>query len=312
MDLNTISTAGKFFLAITAELVVLFIAISFLVGLIQQLVPEETVGRILSRSLKGWRGNILGALFGALTPFCSCSTIPVLVGLLNGGAPFGSSMSFLIASPILNPVIIGLLLALLGLKVTTVYAVFSFMAAVVTGALWERMGLAREVKRVKILGGKRAQEQAEEAVAGEKAETCVGVIRRKLECALRQAAVLFRQVLPYLLIGAAIGSFIYGWVPRELVVRLAGEGNPLAVPIAAVIGVPLYIRAETVIPISSVLVDKGMSIGTVMALVLGGAGASIPEVLLLNAIFRKRLVVAFVITIFVVATVAGYLFNMLL
>lgn len=312
MDLNTLSTAGKFFLTITAELVVLFIVISFFVGLIQQFVPEETVGRVLSRSLRGWRGNILGALFGALTPFCSCSTIPVLVGLLNGGAPFGSAMSFLIASPILNPVIIGLFLALLGMKVTVVYGAFSFATAVLTGALWERIGLAKEVKRVRVLGGKRAPKAGEGAKAGEEAATRPGIIRHKLESALTQAAGLFRQVLPYLVLGAAIGSFIYGWVPRELVVQLAGGNNPLAVPLAAIIGVPLYIRAETIIPISSVLIDKGMGLGTVIALVLGGAGASIPEVLLLNSIFRRRLVIVFVVTIFVAATMAGYLFNLLL
>lgn len=306
MDLNTLSTAGKFFLTITAELVVLFIVISFFVGLIQQFVPEETVGRVLSRSLRGWRGNILGALFGALTPFCSCSTIPVLVGLLNGGAPFGSAMSFLIASPILNPVIIGLFLALLGMKVTVVYGAFSFATAVLTGALWERIGLAKEVKRVRVLGGKRAPK------AGEEAATRPGLMRHRLESALTQAAGLFGQVLPYLVLGTAIGSFIYGWVPRELVVRLAGGINPLAVPLAAIIGVPLYIRAETIIPVSSVLIDKGMGLGTVIALVLGGAGASIPEVLLLNSIFRRRLVIAFVITIFVAATMAGYLFSLLL
>lgn len=306
VDLNTLSAAGRFFLTITGELVVLFIAISFFVGLIQQFIPDETVRRVLSGSLRGWGGNILGALFGALTPFCSCSTIPILVGLLNGGAPFGSAMSFLIASPILNPVIIGLLLALFGTKVTVVYGVFSFATAVVTGAIWECMGLAKEVKRVRVLGDKHMPTVDKEVAAH------AGLIRHKLGSALTQATGLFRQVLPYLILGAAIGSFIYGWVPRELVVRLAGGKNPLAVPAAAAIGVPMYIRAETIIPISSVLIDKGMSLGTVIALVLGGAGASIPEVLLLNAIFRKRLVTAFMITIFLAATMAGYLFNLLL
>ncbi|HHY33060.1 MAG TPA: hypothetical protein GX515_08635 [Firmicutes bacterium] len=194
----------------------------------------------------------------------------------------------------------------MGIKATTLYGAFSLVTAAFTGALWERLGLVKEVKRVRVLGGKHA------SVAREEAATRAELIRRKLGSAFTQAVGLFRQVLPYLILGAAVGSFIYGWVPRELVVRLAGGKNPLAVPIAAAIGVPLYIRAETIIPISSVLIDKGMSLGTVVALILGGAGASIPEVLLLNSIFRRRLVIAFVITIFSAATIAGYLFNWLL
>jgi len=125
------------------------------------------------------------------------------------------------------------------------------------------------------------------------------------------AVSLFRQVFPYLLLGAGIGAFIYGFVPGDLIVSLAGPENPLAIPVAVVIGVPMYIRAETLIPVSAVLLEKGMGIGAVMALIIGGAGASIPEVTLLSAIFERRLVAAFVATVLTVAVLAGVLFQVL-
>ncbi|NPV27554.1 MAG: permease [Firmicutes bacterium] len=304
-ELNNLVSAGKYFVLITGELLILFIGISFLVALLQEFVSEKTVRQVLTRPKK-WLGNILGAVLGAATPFCSCSTIPVLVGLLNGGAPFGASMSFLVASPLLNPVILALFLSMMGWKITLVYAVMTFIAAVLIGALWERLGLASEYKMVGIQS------------------TCcccsTGVISLedlpltnidKVKRAGSQTCTLFRQVLPYLIIGAGIGAFIYGFVPEQFIIKVAGPGNRVAIPIAAIIGVPMYIRVETMIPIASVLMSKGMSLGAVMALIIGGAGASIPEVTLLASIFKPRLVAAFVITILAVAIFSGYIFQVL-
>jgi uncharacterized membrane protein YraQ (UPF0718 family) len=304
--LNNLAEAGRFFLVIAGELVLLFIGVTFLVGLLQEFIPPETIQRILTRQKK-FVGNIIGAGLGALTPFCSSSTIPILVGLLNGGAPFGASMSFLIASPLLNPVILGLFLSLLGIKVTAVYVGITFIAAVITGLLWERLGLADQYKNVVIRRGCCSAEGMEEI-----ADTAEPVtLNIKFKRAGEMAWSLFRQVFPYLMLGAAIGAFIYSFVPESLIIKLAGPGNPLAVPVAALIGVPMYIRAETIIPISAVLIGKGMSIGAVMALVIGGAGASIPEIIILASIFRRKLVAAFVITILAVAILAGFFFNLL-
>lgn len=229
------------------------------------------------------------------------------MGLLNAGTPFGAAMSFLVASPLLNPVIIALFLSLLGLKVTAIYAVITFIAAVFTGMLWEKLGLADQYKKVYIPmagGGMEVLDLSWEP------EPDTWQIKMKRAGAASWS--LFRQVFLYLLLGAAIGSFIYGFVPDELIIKWAGPGNPLAVLVAALIGIPMYIRAETIIPISAVLIGKGMSIGAVIALIIGGAGASIPEVIILASIFRRKLITAFVITILVVAMMAGYFFNWLL
>lgn len=298
--INDLLTAGQFFLIITVELVVLFIGISFLVGLIREYVPEEKIRNVLSSKHRGV-GNIFGAFFGALTPFCSCSTIPILVGLLDVGVPFGIAYSFLIASPLLNPVIFFLILALFGVVPTLIYAAITFSIAVISGILLERFGYARFVKAVTLEKGCCCD--------GEDARNSVH--KTRFSRALTFALTLFRQVVPYLILGAAIGAFIYGFIPEELIVAVAGPDNPLAIPVAAVIGVPMYIRAETIIPISAVLLEKGMGIGAVMALIIGGAGASIPEVTLLTSIFEKRLVAAFVFTVLGVAVLAGVLFQIL-
>ncbi|MBC7341161.1 MAG: permease [Clostridia bacterium] len=294
MGINSLQQSLHFFVTIMAELAALFIGISFLVELLRQFIPEATVRRALSS--RGGQGNLLGAAFGALTPFCSCSTIPIMVGLLNAGAPFGATISFLVASPLLNPVILGLFWAMLGWRVTVTYALLCFALAVASGAIWEKLGLAAYVKRVRVLGGQNLQEQSHH----------LGV---RLIRALSGSWQQFLGVLPYLLVGVAIGAVVYGFVPANWIAGVAGPQNPLAIPVAAAIGVPLYIRVETMIPISMVLLEKGMSLGAIMALIIGGAGASIPEVSLLASIFKPRLVAAFVLTILAVATLAGYTFN---
>lgn len=301
MQFNNLVVAARFFLVIAGELAVLFVAVSFLIGLLQQYVPEEKIRRVLGGTRHRLINNILGAGFGALTPFCSCSTIPITLGLINGGAQFGSAMSFLIASPLLNPVIISLLVIMLGLKTTVIYVSIIFPAAVLTGYVWEKMGLEKEVKNVMV---QRGCCDTETAATGQFKYT-------RLASAFSGAWSLFIGMLPWLLVGAAIGAFIYGFIPEDLVVKIAGPGNPLAIPLAALVGIPMYVRAETMLPISNVLLSKGMGIGAVMALLIGGSGASIPELSLLTAIFKKKLVAAFIITVLFWATFAGFLFTLL-
>jgi len=298
MDLlSTLITAGQFFVVIAGELILLFVGITFLVGLLQAYIPEERIRGVLAGKRQGV-GNVIGAGFGALTPFCSCSTIPILIGLLDVGIPFGVCMSFLLASPLLNPVILSLLVALIGVVPTAVYATVTFTAAAGIGWLLGRLGYERYVKDVVVEGRPEPCD-------------CARGHGTRIRGAFSFAVSLFRQVFPYLLLGAGIGAFIYGFVPGDLIVSLAGPDNPLAIPVAAIIGVPMYIRAETLIPVSAVLLEKGMGIGAVMALIIGGAGASIPEVTLLAAIFERRLVAAFVATILTVAVLAGVIFQVL-
>lgn len=294
--MNALSTSLMFFGLILAELTALFLGISTLVALVFEYLPENKLERWLQH--RGLLGNCLGALLGAITPFCSCSTIPMTVGLLRAGAPFGATMSFVLASPLLNPIILGMLLVLTSPRAALTYGVVTFVMSVVAGAVVERLGLSVDVKNVRVTG-----EQVE--------RPRLPRFRDRLRRAFTDAWSDFRGILAFLLVGVAVGAVIYGYVPDDLVVRLAGPQNPLAIPVAALIGVPLYIRAETVIPIGLALTGKGMSLGAVIALIIGGAGMSIPEMSMLAGIFRVRLVAVFVAVVFTTAVCAGLLFNLL-
>lgn len=280
----------KNFIVLFLELTALFIVISFLVSLLQQIVTEEKIKSILQRGNKA-TSYISGTLLGSLTPFCSCSTIPILAGLLGSGAPFGPSISFLIASPLLNPVIVILLWKLLGLKITAFYVVAMFLFALIAGITFNTLNLETHLRNVRIRSSQNEENQNDP----------------KWILALKDAWNFFYLVLPYLVIGVLIGAIIHDFIPAEFITFIAGDEHPFAIPIAAIIGIPMYIRVETMIPISEALVSKGMSMGAVIALIIGGAGASLPEVLLLNKLFKPRLLMAFIIAILLGATVTGYI-----
>jgi len=294
--MNSLWMSVRFFGLILTELVVLFLGISTLVGLVFQYVSDEKLRRWLSR--RGLLGNFLAAALGAVTPFCSCSTIPMTVGLLRAKVPFGATMSFVLASPLLNPIILAMLLALLGWKACVVYGVVTFLMAMACGAVLQGLGMARDVRNVRVSGGH--QEEAKLPTFG-----------KKISRAFAGAWNDFRGVLVYLVIGVAIGAAIYGYLPGDFVVQVAGPQNPLAIPVAAIIGIPLYVRAETVIPIAVALTQKGMSLGAVIALVVGGAGMSIPEMSMLAGIFKARIVTVFVAVVFSTAVLAGFIFNLI-
>ena len=301
---NLLSVGGTF-LYLFGELFALFIAISFLVALLQIWVSKDRIKRLLTRPHKV-ENAILGALLGSVTPFCSCSTIPVLVGLFKSGAPFSGAISFLMTSPILNPAIIALLLVFFGPLPTVVYALITFVFAICVGLLLDKLGFSRYVKNVNVSGGCGCEDITWEKLEG----TFWQKQWQACKYAVKDAIGLFKGVIGWLLLGAGIGAFIYGFVPTELLENFAGADNLWAIPLAAVIGIPMYIRVETMIPIAGILMDKGVSTGIVIALILGGAGASIPEVSLLNSIFKKQMVVTFVLCIFLVAVGTGFAFTL--
>lgn len=302
--MNTLIDTLRYFVLITIEPIALFVFISALVEIILMYVPEEKIRRRLSGT--GVFGNIVAAGFGALTPFCACSTIPMTVGFLNAGVPFGSTMSFLIASPLLNPIILGMLGAMVGIKAMVAYFVIAFLCSILFGFLLEKIGAQKYVKNVRL----------------KPASCCAGsheVVDKhslpfpsKLKVAFAGAWDSLRPIMGYLLVGVALGAGIYGYMPQDFVMKIAGPDNPFAIPVAAVLGIPLYIRAETAIPIGLALMGKGMSIGAVISLIIGGAGMAIPEMTMLASIFKKQLVAMIVLVIFLTAVVSGYLFNILL
>ena len=297
--MNSLTDAAKYFAVILAELAVLFLSISTVVALMLVHIPKERIRDWMSK--KGILANIIGAFAGALTPFCACSTIPLTLGFLKAGITFGSVMSFLIASPLLNPIILAMLVALMGWRVSAIYFITVFLGAIVFGLILEGTGGQKLVKNVRIKEG-----------VDRNIEEVPGTFNAKLQMSFSLAWRDFRSVLPYQVVGVAVGAAIYGYLPQDLVLKYAGPDRFLAVPIAAVIGVPLYIRAESLIAMGVALMHKGMSVGAVIALVIGGAGMAIPEMSMLASIFHRRLVFAIVAVIFLTAVIAGYTFNVVL
>jgi uncharacterized membrane protein YraQ (UPF0718 family) len=342
MDFQTLipmlAEAGRFFAFAFAELMVLFVGISFLVGVINEYISPEKVEKVLSD--KKGHGYFVGAGLGALTPFCSCSTIPITVGLLKAGAGFGPTMSFLFASPLVNPVLIGLFLAAFGLKTTSVYSAMALLMSIGVGYTLKALGLEKHIRKDAIgevtevaCGCQPANPTAQlsstgelpmlqagvtpemEALPSANAACCATatapVASNRWARVFREAINQFKTFIPYILLGVSIGAVFHGFVPDVFVMRYAGPENPLAVPVAAVIGVPLYVRASTMVPVAMSLMGKGMSLGAVIALVIGGAGASIPEVVMLKRIFRFPILAAFLVSVFGMAISAGYVLNLL-
>ncbi|MFQ1825967.1 permease [Aeromonas veronii] len=351
--LTMLTDAAQMFLFLAVELSVLFLVISAGVSLIRQKIPDEKIQRMLGA--RHGKGYLLSALLGAVTPFCSCSTIPMLRGLLSAKAGFGPTLTFLFISPLLNPIIVGLMWATFGWKVTLLYAVIAASVSVMASMLLDRLGFERHVidpkeatpscgsdcgpatrattqtncndnqrgtiRAIKQLKGTACcpapqPEMAEQATLpccsdGTAALTRAPLLPTAWVKARIDAWQQFKAVLPFLLLGVLIGSFIYGFIPAEWIAAHAGADNPLAIPFSAIVGIPLYIRAEAVIPLASVLLGKGMGMGAVMALIIGSAGASLTEVILLKSMFRTPMIAAFLTVILGMAILIGYLTQLL-
>lgn len=282
-----------------AELTVLFIGISTIIALVFMYIPQDKLKKWMEG--KGIWGNIMGVLFGAVTPFCACSTVPMTLGFLQAGVPFGTVMSFVIASPLMDPLVFILLGTFMGWKVAVGFLILTSVFAVVFGVMLDKIGWSNQVKNVRIKGG--VHEQNEEVPIR---------FKDRLKASFIKAWGDFKGVFIYMIIGIGIGAAIYGYMPTDILARVAGRDNPYAVLVVALIGMPLYIRVESAIPIGLALMSKGASIGAVIAFIISGAGIAIPELTMLASIFKKKIIIAFVVIVFLTAVLTGMIFNMIL
>lgn len=313
--------AVRWFLIMTPALAALFLVLLFLVVLLQVRLPEERVRGLFQRRSAPTR-YFAGAALGTVTPFCSMTTIPVLAGLLRSGVPFGPTMAFLISSPLLDGVVLGVLVFLIGLKLTALYAVWTFLASMGLAALFARLGFEVDLKQSKqthrpharIAGGgvEIALEQSPSVPASDsESRPAAGPAWRRAWSRTRQAWGVtwssFVPLLPHLLLGTAIGAALRGFLPVGWILAIAGPDQSFAIPLMAAFGLPVYINAEILLPITAALLDRGMGTGAVMALVITGLGMSASEVALLTGFFRSRLIAALMLSFFVVAVGGGAL-----
>jgi len=291
--------ALNFFIYDTLKIFLLLTMIIFVVAVIRTSFPPEKTKRMLSHK-REYVGNGLAALLGIVTPFCSCSAVPLFIGFLESGVPLGVTFSFLISSPMVNEVALIMLWGLFGWKIALIYIGSGLLVAIIAGIVIGKLKMEKYV-----------QDYVWELQVGT-AEIVEQTFREKLDYAREYTLGLLKKIWPYVLVGVGIGALIHGYVPADFLARWAGRDNPFAVPVAVALGVPLYSNAAGVIPIVHALMEKGMAIGTVLAFMMAVTALSLPEAIILKNVLKNRLLVVFFGIVALAITCVGYLFNAIL
>ena len=296
------SHAGEaldFFIYDTFKIFLLLATIVFVVAVIRAYFPPEKTKKILSHK-KEFIGNILAALLGIVTPFCSCSAVPLFIGFVEAGVPLGVTFSFLISSPMVNEVALIMLCWLFGWKIALIYTGTGVVLAIVAGIVIGKLKMEKYV-----------QDYVWEMQVG-KIEVIETSFRDKLYYARSYTTDLLKKLWPYVVIGVGVGAIVHGYIPTDFVVKYAGPGNPFAVLVAVLIGIPLYSNAAGMIPVVQALVGKGMAMGTVLAFMMSVTAISFPEAVILKKVLKMQLIVTFFSIVAIGIVIVGYLFNAIL
>ncbi|WP_435345970.1 permease [Haloarchaeobius sp. HRN-SO-5] len=304
--------SARYFAWLFATIVPLFVLASFLVGLVQEYASPGRVREALEQRDEG-SGNLAAAGLGAVTPFCSCSSIPLVAGLLQARAPLGIVFSFLLASPLVNEIAVPLLVGLFGLRVAGLYVLVMYVAAVAGGLVIGRLLAFEEHVRV---DGIASVSPDSPAMADGGTNGAVASPERPHREHGRAAAghawSFLREMLPYVTLGMVAAALIHAVVPVSWLQSLLGPSNPVAVPLAVLAGVPMYFSLSAMLPVAASLASKGIPIGTVLALLVGTVGVSLPNLVMLNKLFSRRLLVAYVSTVVTIGIGVGLAFNAVL
>ena len=279
---------------ITIYLCVLIFAISY----VQSFFPPERTKKILGH-FRGLSANLVAALLGTVTPFCSCSSIPIFMGFTAAGIPLGVSFSFLISSPMVDLGSLVLLTGIFGLRIASVYVILGLMLAVLGGLVIEHLSLENEIEP--ILLQLKPVEQALPTLSR----------KERLSYAAEQVKTTFRKVFPYILLGVGIGSLIHNWIPENWIISLLGKGNPAGVILATLVGIPMYADIFGTIPIAESLLLKGAELGTVLAFMMGVTTLSLPSMIMLRKVIKPKLLGAFIGICILGIILIGYIFNAL-
>ncbi len=292
----------EFFIGTLSELLILFVLISMLVFVLQDRFPAKRIQALLS----GGRGYFTAAALGAITPFCSCSTLPMVVGMLRANAAFGPVMTFLLTSPLLNPVLVVLLFTVFGAPLTLLYSLGVLLISLTAGMVLSFFRFERFVTLPELTAcGCSASAPGQDLRGEDEAKPTLWSFNYMRSLFVRAVSET-KSFLPHLLFGVLVGAAIHGYVPADFFKSLSSLNSWLLIPVAALIGIPLYVRASSMLPLALSLVGKGMSYGSVMALTIGGAGASLPEMIILKRIFQWPLLLAFVGVVFLTACLTGF------
>ena len=300
LGLDTASRWGgsiQFFLSDVIKITVLLCFLIFVISCIQSFFPPERSKRILGR-FRGIWANIIAALLGTVTPFCSCSSIPLFIGFTSAGLPLGVTFSFLISSPMVDLGSLVLLMSIFGAKTAIVYVIVGLVIAVAGGTIIEKLHMENDV-----------EEFIRRAKGGVDIEAPDLTVKDRLVYAKEQVVSTFKKVFPYILIGVGIGAVIHNWIPEGFIVKLLGNGNPLGVVIATAAGIPMYADIFGTIPIAEALLAKGAQLGVVLSFMMGVTTLSLPSMIMLRKAVKPRLLGLFIAICTIGIVIVGYFFN---
>ncbi len=294
-----VTEALHFFIEDTTKIFFLLATIIFVVGIVRSFFPPEKTRKFLAGK-NIYVGHVLSALLGVVTPFCSCSACPLFIGFVEAGIPLGVTFSFLIASPMVNEVALILLFGLFGWNIALLYLVTGLLVAIVAGIIIGKLNMERYVA-----------DYVWEVRMGE-AEIPEMTMHDRIEYAKGYVRDILGKIWLYVLAGVAVGALVHGYVPQDFLLKYAGPDNPVAVPFAVLLGVPLYSNAAGVIPIVQALMAKGLPVGTTLAFMMAVTALSFPEMVILSQVLKRQLIMTFVGIVAGTIIVVGYLFNFLI
>ncbi len=302
LELNShLGGAISFFLYDSPKVLMLLALVVLGVTFVQTFVSPERTRDILARRAGAW-GNLLASLLGIITPFCSCSAVPLFIGFVRVGVPLGATFSFLVSAPMVNEVALFMLLGLFGWKIAGIYALTGVSIAFISGWVLGKLKMERHLESWVLEMPFNAQAASDFRMS----------LPERLEASVQGVKEIVGKVWPYILAGIAVGAFIHGYVPESLMARFMGKGAWWSVPLSVLIGVPLYSNAAGVMPIVQALLGKGAALGTVLAFMMAVIGLSLPETIILRKVLKPTLIAVFIGVVATGILVVGYLFNFIL
>lgn len=293
---SKIGGSVHFFIYDTIKIFILLSVLIFLISYIQSYFPPERTKKILGR-IRGIKGNIIGALLGTITPFCSCSSIPIFIGFTSAGLPIGVTFSFLISSPMVDLASLMLLMSFFGGKIAVAYVVLGLVLAVIGGAIIQKLNMEKYIE--------------DYVWSVESADLELDELTRKdrVDFSRNQVRDIIGRVWPYILIGVGIGATIHNWIPQSIIEKILGENNPFSVLIATLVGIPVYADIFGTIPIAEALIAKGVGIGTVLSFMMAVTTLSLPSMIMLSKVVKPKLLATFIAIVTIGIMIIGYGFN---
>lgn len=296
--LNLSSRVGgslQFFIYDSIKILTLLVVLVFIVAYIQSYFPPERAKKILGR-FNGFSGSLIAALLGVVTPFCSCSSVPIFIGFTRAGLPISLTFAFLIASPLVDVASLALLVSLFGFKIAIIYIILGLSLAIISGTILGKLDLSNHL--IEYRGGAILYGESENFS-----------LAQRIEYAKNDTRIIVRKVAPFVLLGVGAGAIIHDWIPQEIILSILGKDNPFTVLVATAVGIPIYASIFGTLPVAEALFVKGVPIGTILALIMSMTALSLPEMVMLSQVLRPRLLATFVGVVALGIMIVGYGFN---